>query len=276
MLRAMAPRQTVALLQLLTLLPTSCSFLLPQRSPSRSLRLNVAAEAPTTTTTTTTTTAFDGTLLSEVRGDLAVVAEEAQLAAMDGGMSSDELIAKTKDFIEQSYGSKNPDCLAESFQFIGPFVGPLNRTQYCAALEGALNPKDGFPDLIGRQYGFTLDPLEAGRVWWFTRPTGTFSGEFFGAKGDGSQVLETPPQCMGVVVDAEGKVEKFNMGTPVDRTSGNTGGMGGLFAYLHFVGKPLPIPECRPYRRSWQFALLDKVGSLLSKLAKKKEEKKDG
>ena len=74
---------------------------------------------------------------------------------------------------------------------------------------------------------------------------------------------------MGVLFNADAKVTKFNMGTPVDRTAGNTGGLGGLFAYLHFVGKPLPIPECRPYRKSWQFYLLDTVGAALAKFAAK-------
>jgi hypothetical protein len=129
-------------------------------------------EAAAPTATSTTTTIFDGTVLSEVRGDLAVVAEEIQLASLKNRLSTEELIATTKDFIECSYGGKDTTMLAESFQFIGPFVGPLNREQYVSALEGSLNPADGFPDLCGRQYGFVVDPLEAGRVWWFTRATG--------------------------------------------------------------------------------------------------------
>ena len=35
-----------------------------------------------------------------------------------------------------------------------------------------------------------------------------------------------------------------------------TGGLGGAFGYFYGVGNPLPIPECQPYRKSWQFSLL--------------------
>ena len=157
------------------------------------------------------------------------------------------------------------------FEFVGPFVGPLSKAQYVDALAGALNPEDGFPDLRGRQFGFVADPVEPGRVWWLTRPTGTFTGNaFFGAAPNG-EVLETPPQAMGVVWNAAGQVAKFNMGTPIDRTAGNTGGMGGLFAFLWFVGKPLPIPECAPYSMSLRFRALNAVGSFLQGLAPKKD-----
>ena len=107
----------------------------------------------TSTTVSSTTTAFDGTILSELRGDLAAVAEDAQFASLNYALSADILIEKAKKFIESSYGGKDTELLAETFEFIGPFVGPLNRNQYISALEGALNPQDGFPDLIGRQYG---------------------------------------------------------------------------------------------------------------------------
>ena len=60
--------------------------------------------------------------------------------------------------------------------------------------------------------------VEPGRVWWITRPVGTFSKPFFGAEPDGRRI-ETPPQAMGVVFDAAGKVAKINVGAVMDRTS---------------------------------------------------------
>lgn len=186
-------------------------------------------------------------------------------------ISPDELVGKAKTFIATKYGADDVASLDVGFEFVGPFVGPLSRDAYVNALQGSLNPEDGFPDLKGRQYGFVVDPVEEGRVWWLTRPMGTFTGEFMGVQGSG-QLLETPPQAMGVVFTGEGKARKFNMGTPVDRTAGNTGGMGGLFAFLWFVGKPLPVPECSPYKMSLRFRLLSKLGALASKLQPKKEE----
>ena len=104
-------------------------------------------------------------------------------------------------------------------------------------------------------------------MWWVSRPTGTFTQPFFGAEPTG-ETIETPPQSLGVVLDADGKVTKFNMGYSMDRTQGNTGGLGGFFAFLWFVGKPLPIPECRPYKMSWKFRLINKIGALAQRLQK--------
>ena len=51
-----------------------------------------------------------------------------------------------------------------------------------------------------------------------------------------------------------------------DRTQGNTAGLGGLFGFLWFVGKAPPAPEYQPFKKSWQFELLEKLGPLLTKL----------
>ena len=193
------------------------------------------------------------------------------LAAQDFPISPDELIARTKDFIESDYGACDFNLLADDFQFVGPFVGPLTRAQYLEALGGKLNPSAGFPDLSGRQFGFTADPIEPGRVWWVTRPSGSFTKPFFGAEPDGRRI-ETPPQAMGVVFSASGKVTKINVGNVIDRTAGNTGGLGGLFGFLWFVGKAPPAPEYQPYKQSWQFKLLSKVGPILSKLQAQQEQ----
>lgn len=210
----------------------------------------------------------DEVAVAEQRGELDLVDEVAMIRAAGFPISPDALVDAAKEFIACNYGAGNVDILDADFEFIGPFIGPMARTPYVEALGGALNPKDGFPDLRGRQFGFTVDPLEPGRVWWFTRPTGTFTGEFMEVQGDGRRV-EPPPQSMGVVVSPAGKILKFNMGTPIDRTSGNTGGLGGLFSYLYFVGKPLPVPENQPYSQSWQLKLLSKIGQLLRMLPKR-------
>ena len=93
---------------------------------------------------------------------------------------------------------------------------------------------------------------------------GTFTQPFFGADPDDRRI-ETPPQAMGVVFNTEGRVSKLNVGAVMDRTSGNTGGLGGLFAFLWFVGKSPPAPEYQPYKPSWQFELIRKIGSLVNK-----------
>jgi len=205
------------------------------------------------------------TQLADQRGSLALLDAEAMLAAQQFPLSPDELISKAKEFISADYGAADTSKLADDFQFVGPFVGPLTKQEYLDALGGNLNPSDGFPDLIGRQFGFTADPVEPGRVWWITRPVGTFTKPFFGAEPDGRRI-ETPPQSMGLVFRPDGRVSKINVGAVIDRTSGTTAGLGGLFGFLWFVGKAPPAPEYQPYKRSWQFQLLAKAAPLLTKL----------
>ena len=57
----------------------------------------------------------------------------------------------------------------------------------------------------------------------------------------------------------------------VDRRQGNTGGLGGAFAFFYGVGRPLPIPECQPYKPSKRYRLLQLIGKLQSKFSKKDE-----
>ena len=40
-----------------------------------------------------------------------------------------------------------------------------------------------------------------------------------------------------------------------------SGGLGGAFGYFYGVGRPLPIPECQPYRPSFRFRMLGYLGS---------------
>ena len=205
------------------------------------------------------------TQFAEERGNLALLDSEAMLASHGFPFTPTELVAKAQDFISADYGADDTAMLADDFTFVGPFIGPLTRQQYLDALGGNLNPAAGFPDLKGRQFGFQCDPVEPGRVWWISRPVGTFTKPFFGADPDGRRI-ETPPQAMGVVINAAGKVSKINVGAVIDRTSGNTAGLGGLFGFLWFVGKAPPAPEYQPYKPSWQFALLRKMAPLLTKL----------
>lgn len=138
-----------------------------------------------------------------------------------------------------------------------------------------------------------MDPFQPNRVWFQLRVLATHTGETptFG-KPTGKK-LELPPQSYAVTFTESGKVAELTVGYVIDRQQGNTGGLGGAFAYLYGVGtsflgsrvsrpgpwflpasphpatradagKPLPIPECKPYRRSWQFKLLNFVGRLAS------------
>ena len=63
----------------------------------------------------------------ERRGNLDVIDEKAMLENSDFPIGTDELVRKTKLFIENKYGAEDKSTLDAKFEFIGPFVGPLNR-----------------------------------------------------------------------------------------------------------------------------------------------------
>ena len=55
----------------------------------------------------------------------------------------------------------------------------------------------------------------------------------------------------------------------MDKTLGNTGGLGGVFGLFYGIGKPLPFPEAKPWKPSFQFRFFSFLGQLASYLAKK-------
>ena len=61
--------------------------------------------------------------------------------------------------------------------------------------------------------------------------------------------------------DANGMITEIGFYT-VDRRYGNTGGLGGAFGYFYGVGKPLPIPECQPFKPSFRFRFLNALAKL--------------
>jgi len=164
-------------------------------------------------------------------------------------------------------------CLASDFEFVAAVVGPIGRDEYLGALAN-FKLEESF-DIQPNFYGFAVDPMQRNRVWFFNRQTAVHKAAFLGAepKDDAEDnQLTLPPQCYHIDFDKDLKMTEFGFYT-VDRRQGNTGGLGGAFAYMYGVGRPLPIPECQPYKRSFRFRLLSFVGGLAQKLGRKRDEK---
>ena len=89
------------------------------------------------------------------------------------------MIDKTHHFISTAFGSKEPDVLADDFQFIFPVVGPLSKAEFCKIFGGfqldkAFPPDDDRKD---NYFGFTIDPIEPNRVWFFARSKWVHKGK---------------------------------------------------------------------------------------------------
>jgi len=159
------------------------------------------------------------------------------------------------------------ECLADDFIFRAAVVGPIGKTAYLEAL-GSFNLDDSF-EIDENMFGFTVDTFQTNRVWWITRSTAKHVKKFNGAEPTG-KILTFPPQSFHMDFNEDGLVKEIGFYT-VDRAQGNTGGLGGAFGYFYGVGKPLPIPECQPYKASKRFRLFSFIGNVASKLNKKKD-----
>jgi len=188
-----------------------------------------------------------------------VVDEEAMLAMSSFPIKPDEVIQKCKEVLGRGVGTLagGEADLADDFEFCAPVVGPIGKEPYMEAL-GTFKIGDAFPDSNPNYHFFRVDPFEPDRVWFQTRKTGTNTGEFMNKPATG-KALVFPPEAYSMRFNADGKVTEFTVGYPMDRRIGNTGGLGGAFGYFYGVGNPLPIPECQPYKRSWQFRFLNWV-----------------
>jgi len=199
--------------------------------------------------------------------------ESKAIAELGFPISEEELLRKAKAYLYYGQGTERPELLAPDFVFMGPFVGGadgLPRDEYLEAV-GGFDLKAAFPDLNPRFHHFRVDPLDAGRVWFTSVASGTDSGSgFLGGKPTG-KAFRTPPQACSLKFNAEGKVVKYTIGHVMERSIGNTGGLGGIFGPAYALGRPLPFPEARPWKPSKRYRLLQAVGNLASRLRKKEQ-----
>ena len=141
---------------------------------------------------------------------------------------------------------------------------------------GSVDFAAAFPDWKAEFYGFHVDPFEVNsncpRVWYTARGRGVNKGPLVPfvpeEKGTGREVVN-PPQVCSITIDPESKlITRYTIGYVVDRTVGNTGGLGGLYGILYSLGRPLPFPEAQPWKKSLPYTLFQKVGGSLNSLPK--------
>jgi len=201
-------------------------------------------------------------------------------AASTFPIKPDDLINRCKEVIIAQAsiqdGSIDESIYADDFRFCAPFVGGPTNAQPGdpvpglpkAAYLNALRNFDllaAFPDMNNNYHAFRVDPFETSRVWFQTRAVATHTGELMGSAPTGKR-LELPPQAFSMTFNEQGQVTLFNVGYVIDRTVGNTGGLGGAFGFFWATGNPLPFPECQPFKGSLQMqglTLLQKALDLL-------------
>lgn len=202
--------------------------------------------------------------VADISSDPMFLDEEAMLSVAAFLFSEADLIGKAKTFLYYGQGVEKPELLAEQFRFMGPFVGGadgLPKKDYLKAV-GGFDIKLAFPDLNPRFHHFRADPLDAGRIWFTSQATGTDNGAgFLGNKPTGKS-FSTPPQACSIKFDESGLVVKYTIGHVMERSLGNTGGLGGVFGPAYALGKPLPFPEANPWKPSKRYSALMLVGRI--------------
>ena len=202
------------------------------------------------------------------------------LAASTFPIKPDELIERCKSVIlaqrDIQDGSVDESIYADDFRFCAPFVGGptptapgdrvpgLAKDEYLSALR-SFDLLSAFPDMNNNYHRFYVDPFEPNRVWFQTRCFATHTGPLVGQPATGRK-LELPPQAFSMTFNPDGQVTLFNVGYVIDRTVGNTGGLGGAFGFFWGTGNPLPFPECRPFKGSAQLRGLGLLQKVLKKL----------
>jgi len=185
-------------------------------------------------------------------------------------LSPEEMIIITKRFLASKGGiGGDPEMLSGYFTFEGPVVGPLSKEEFVGAI-GSVDFNAAFPDFKNEFYGFHVDPFEGNRVWYTARGRGENTGPlvpFVPEESGTGKMVVNPPQVCSITIDhSTGLISKYTIGYVVDRTVGNTGGLGGLYGILYSLGRPLPFPEANPWQKSFQYDIFQKLGSLINKL----------
>jgi len=187
-------------------------------------------------------------------------------------IAPEDLVIRAKQVMGPDIGIGTKDdgaCLADDFVFCAAVVGPLPRDEYLDALD-SFKLDESF-DIDPNYFAWNVDPLQTNRVWFMGRSVAKHTGTFVGVEATGKELV-MPPQQFHLDFNEEGLVKEIGFYT-VDRQQGNTGGLGGAFGYFYGVGKPLPIPEAKPFKPSFRFRTLQFVGAMGKKLSggKKKQ-----
>jgi hypothetical protein len=237
----------------------------PRRASAPSTRSSKSARANASEMTSTTASQDLDIDAPDPSAIYDVVDEDEMLygASNTFPIKPDELVVKCKSALRAGFANIG-DSLAEDFEFIGPVVGPLPRDAFVNAV-GGFDLTTGFPDMKSNYHHFRVDPFETNRT------TGTHTGKLAGRFEATGTAVECPPQALSMTFNESGKIVKITVGVVMDRTMGNTGGLGGVFGLFSAIGSPLPFPEARPWKMSKRYKFFQWLGRLSAKKAEAKK-----
>ena len=154
-----------------------------------------------------------------------------------------DVLANTKTYVVSQSADEtfNEEYYAVDYVLRGPVIGPINRDDLAKSQKG-LGIKAAFPDIKLDTFGYSIDPENPYRCFYFQRWRGTNSADLdsYGTIYPATGIeMETPVSVFSVVWNPEGKIVYEQVGAVVDRLEGNTEGKAAVFGMLHTAGLKL-------------------------------------
>lgn len=187
-----------------------------------------------------------------------------------------DVLAKTQEYCrllyEEDQSENMEDWYAPDYALRGPVIGPITREDVKGSQKG-LGIKEAFPDIRIDTFGYTLDPENPYRCFYFSRWRATMTGDLdnYGSiyPATGAE-METPVSVFSLVFNPDGKIIYEQVGAVVDRLEGNTQGKAAVFGLLHTAGLKI---SASPGDKI--FALIQRFGHLVGGLGKSWSEEKN-
>ena len=187
-----------------------------------------------------------------------------------GSAPTFDVLEQTKEYVaaSEAAGGLATDYHANDYMFRGSIVGPITGKDV-AETQADFNLLGAYPDIDRGIFGYTLDPQNPYRCFFFERWTGTCTGSIqVGALitlPPTGKRIETPIHVSSIVWNPEGKVVYESISPPVDRFEGNTKGSGAVFGLLSGAGLALPGEIGSPFLMFGQRFNTDLLGGLFGK-----------
>jgi len=186
----------------------------------------------------------------------ASIESETATATISTTRTEEEVIAAAKKFMKSTgyFDPLDESLMADDFIFRGPVIGPLNKKDYIEVLD-YFGMHKAFPDLDNNCFGFSIDPDDPLRVWFFMRATGTYQKPLGGPVGTilqpEGQKYRGSTESWSLTLNEDLKVRLINAGYVADRfdPSATTDGRGLSFGILSSLGLPLPSSSGDPRLR---------------------------
>lgn len=162
--------------------------------------------------------------------------------------SKDDTVIKAAQKVMKNTGYFDPideTLFADDFIFRGPVIGPLNKEDYKQVLD-YFGIYKAFPDIDPNCFGWSVDPENPYRVWFFVRATGTYQNPLGGPLGSvlepDNQQYRGSPEAWSLTFDEYLKARLITAGYVADRFDENatTDGAGLSFGILKTLGLSLP------------------------------------